>query len=258
MRDKPKVEVSSRIYLKFNETSNTVSNITILNFQCVKKCENNYNEIYNRCFRKGAIDDGEEEEEEFFSEASDDLMNSWHKILLTAFIAFLLSYGMLNLFRFAINYVIWIIFGSFIVLFGVCALVSLFYLEFLSCIVFLIFTAVGVAILFYYRTRIELTAELFKEASKALIEVPSLLIEPILTFLALILAFIVFIYFVIVIAASGDPVNKKNEDGTNHVMFEQDGGIAWAGFLNIVAFIWFTQFIIGCQHYVIAGEVYNI
>lgn len=243
MRAYPKTEVNGRAY----------SNITILEFKCVKNCQKDYQEHYNRCYKSKILN--EEEDEYFFTQVSEDLMSTWHKILATAFIAFLLSYGTLVLFRYAINYIIWIIIGSFIALFGVFAFILLFYLMILEAIVFGLITLVGVGIILYFRSRIELIADLFKETSKALIDVPSVLLEPILTFLSLILAFMPFVYFTIVIATAGDPVNVGNIDGSNHVIFEEDSGISFAGFLNVVAFVWFTQFILGCQHFVIAGKL---
>jgi hypothetical protein len=245
MRKRPKTEVRSQPF----------GNTTIIKFSCVEKCKNNSALFYNRCYEKNSDSFNEEKnDDQFLSNVSEDLMNSWHKIFITTFIAFLLSYAILMLFRYAINYVIWIVFGSFIVVFGICALTLWIQAKVLDAIIFSIFTAVGIFVIFYFRKRIQLIAELFKEASKALIDVPSILFEPLLTFASLLLAFILFVYFLIVIATAGNPVNIGNPDGSPHVIFVEDEGISIAGFLNIVAFLWFTQFIIGCQHFVIAGK----
>lgn len=244
MRKKPKTEVISEGF----------SNTTIIKFSCVERCKNNSFIIYNRCYEKNSNSlNDENDDEQFLTIVSEDLMNSWHKIFITTFIAFLLSYGTLMLFRYAISYVIWIVFGSFIVVFGICALNFWIQAQIQEGVIFTIFTGVGIFVICYFRKRIQLIAELFKEASKALIDVPSILFEPLLTFASLLLAFVLFVYFLIVIATAGNPVNVGHPDGTPHVIFAEDEGISLAGFLNIVAFIWFTQFIIGCQHFIIAG-----
>jgi solute carrier family 44 protein 1 (choline transporter-like protein) len=54
----------------------------------------------------------------------------------------------------------------------------------------------------------------------------------------LLVAIVVFIYFSLVIEST-----QKQTTGE------------WVHYVNIVAFIWFTQFIFGCQHFVIAGTI---
>jgi solute carrier family 44 protein 1 (choline transporter-like protein) len=126
----------------------------------------------------------------------------------------------------------------------------------MPAIVFTIITVVGILVLLYFRKRIKLIAQLFKEASKALIDVPSILFEPILTFLSLLFAIVPFVFFMIVIQSAGNATDSKNLDGSVQVEFREDGGVIFARIINLIAFIWFTQFILGCQHFVIAGKIF--
>lgn len=66
------------------------------------------------------------------------------------------------------------------------------------------------------------------------------------TFLALLISFIIFVLFLILIEASG-PDNDSNDAKPPILIISH--------IFNFVAFIWFTQFIFGCQHFIIAGTV---
>lgn len=43
-------------------------------------------------------------------------------------------------------------------------------------------------------------------------------------------------------------------DGSTQVTFQKDIGIVISRIINFIAFLWFTQFIFGCQHFVISGK----
>lgn len=47
---------------------------------------------------------------------------------------------------------------------------------------------------------------------------------------------------------------QKRENSTE-IVLQQDIFVRIARVLNIIAFIWFSQFLIGCQHFVVAGTV---
>lgn len=248
MRAKPKLELD---YELFNQ------NITIEHHACVKECRDGYREVFNRCLKFETNNDEENTEtsQDFFTELSEDLTKTWHKVLFSCLIAFVFSYIVLLLFRYAIEYVIWIIYGGFVALLSIAVIVSLYFNQIALAVILSIITIVAIIVLVWFRRRIKLVAKLFKEASKALVDVPTILLEPVLTFISLLLAILPFIYFMIVIHTTGDPIDIKNEDGTTHVTFKSGGGASFAHILNVIAFIWFTQFILGCQHFVIAGKV---
>jgi hypothetical protein len=234
------------------------TNLTLIKYKCVEKCPQNFIETFNRCVKSNVTVDFSG----FFTSVSQDLVILWPQILLSCVVAAIFSYILLILFRYAIEYIIWIIYIASVIALGAAAI--LFAVLFAqnggggllgASIVFAICTVVDILILIWFRKRIKLVAQLFKEASKALIDVTSILFEPILTFLALILAIAPFLFFIIVIETAGDFLDAKNLDGSTQVKLTQAGGIGFARFLNVVAFIWFTQFIYGCQHFVIAGKI---
>jgi solute carrier family 44 protein 1 (choline transporter-like protein) len=63
------------------------------------------------------------------------------------------------------------------------------------------------------------------------------------------------VYFTIIIQTAGKLTEGKALDGIFQARYEQDAGMGIAAVLNFIAFLWFTQFIFGCQHFVIAGTI---
>lgn len=251
----PKVLVETEVY-KYNQS--------ISRYKCVEKCQQNYVEVFNRCYKNEKGEKDEVDLQELSTKISQDLIKTWPKILLTCFIAFIFSYIMLILFRYAIEYIIWIIYIGFVVFIGGLAVVCWIWFAsstgeertsaMVGGIVCTILCLVSILILYWFRKRIQLVAALFKEASKALIDIPMILFEPILTFLSLMFSIATFVVFIILIQTAGKAMNTKNLDGSIHVSFVQDGAMSAANIVNIIAFIWFSQFIFGCQHFVIAGK----
>lgn len=201
-----------------------------------------------------------------------DLVHSWWPIFLSCGVAFVFSYIILLLFRFAIKYVIWVICFAVIALFALASFAMLVLYcnaangniaEEKTSTIYLIasgllavIAAVIGLLLFYFKTRIRLVIVLFKEASKALIDMPMLMFEPVLTFAALGFTWFLYFYFVIVIESSGNFVMKSDWMGKlSKVHFEKTPAMVIAQYLNEVAFLWFTSFILACQHFVTASAV---
>lgn len=258
-RNFPKLQVDTTVYRQ---------NLTISHFKCVERCPNGYMEIFNRCWKKDSNDkeDVDADFSSLFQEISQDLILTWPAIALVCVVAFIFSYILLILFRYAIKYIIWIIYIGFIVL--IAALAIGCWIGFatakdpeakpaflISAIMFSLFTAIAIIVLIWFRKRIRLVAQLFKEASKALIDIPTILFEPVLTFIALLLAFAPFLYFAIMIETSGKLESGTTLDGSFQAQYKHNFGVYAARYLNLIAFIWFTQFIFGCQHFVIAGTI---
>lgn len=254
MTSKPKLKVDEE------KLSN---NKTMLTFTCVEKCPSSYIEVVNRCLTTGA--ETEFDLSEFFNKVTKDLLIVWPQILVACFVAMAFSYVVLVLFRYAIEYIIWIIYIGFVSAFGIGAIYFLYLFATTDdedskiaaltfAIILILIMAIFIVLFLWFRKRIKLVAQLFKEASKSLIDVPAILFEPILTFVALLLAIAPYIFFLMLIGTAGDPVNQKKPNGDPQIIFQPDFGVVLAQFLNTVAFIWFTQFIFGCQHFVIAGE----
>jgi hypothetical protein len=135
----------------------------------LRECPDGYIEIANECIDDNGMID-----------MMIALKATWYYILIISFVAFVFSYVFLILFRHAAKYVIWVINIGFVVLvIGVailCAVIGA--IE--GAITFGIMGLILIGLLIYYRKRIALVAKLFKEASKALIDVPAVMFEPIL------------------------------------------------------------------------------
>lgn len=253
-------------------------NITDVHKKCVVKCEDykGYKTIVNRCFlfkgNETDFDDGAEATG-FLQAATEDLTNSWVAIALSCVVALIFSYILLVLFRYAIKYVIWVIYIGIIVILLIGAIVALvFYFHAKNssnindreaAIGFIIASAVLAVVavvigfvLFLFRKRIQMVIQLFKEASKALGDVPLLVAEPLLTFLTLSFTFVAFIYFAIVIESAGKLKVENDEYGKfAKADYEKNAAIYAAHGFNFVAFLWFTSFTFGCQHFVIASVI---
>lgn len=192
---------------------------------------------------------------------------------MMCFVALVFSYVLLMLFRYAIEYVIWIIsIGVLICLFaGTTKMLMLYSTANLSddlndqneakvylsiAIAFAIATFVFGLLLILLRKRIALVAQLFKEASKALADVPMIVVEPILTFVALVLALVTFVYFVLVILSAGTlEVRNDYEGNFRRVEYVVTPVMICAHVVNLIAYMWFTEFIVACQNFVIASTV---
>lgn len=99
---------------------------------------------------------------------------------MICFVAFCFSYICLILFRYAAIYVIWIINITCVGFVVFLALLCLYVNSPHEAAVMGILALVLIFLLIWFRKRIRLVAKLFKEASKALMDVPTLMFEPIL------------------------------------------------------------------------------
>ncbi|KAJ6641931.1 Choline transporter-like protein 1 [Pseudolycoriella hygida] len=249
-------------------------NVTITHSMCVRTCSDypGYIEIANRCFKAANASNSTPntiDSSELIHKISVDLLHSQLTVLVSCFVAVIFSYALLVLFRYAIKYVIWVIYIGLIVVLvaGAIAFIVLYFnakkqnLEspvglLIAAGIFAIFAIILGVVIFLFRKRIRLTIQLFKEASKALGDVPHIMIEPLVTFVPFSWATIAFLYLLIVIQTSGN-LEVKNDANGNFFKAEYvpDFGCIAAYYINIVAYIWFTQFIFGCQDFVIAGIV---
>ncbi|XP_037045587.1 choline transporter-like protein 1 isoform X2 [Bradysia coprophila] len=265
-----KVELPFTLVLYTKDPTNP--NNTISHSTCVKSCNSpEYVEIVNRCFlRSNGTDTSSVNDKAFLHTISNDLVHSWSPILISCVVALIFSYILLILFRYAIKYVIWVIYIGLIVLLVVGAIVfTVFYFKakssdpesqpagFLAVAGVLALLALILGfIIFMVRRRIRLVVQLFKEASKTLGDVPLIVLEPLLTFLAMGLATAAFLYFYVMIESSGKLKSENDENGKFFkALYVKDIGCHGAYYINLVAYIWFTQFILGCQHFVIASTV---
>lgn len=108
------------------------------------------------------------------------ILKTWHSIAMICFVAFCFSYICLILLRYAAIYVIWIINIACVCFVVFLASLCLYTRNTYEAAVMGILVLVLIFILIWFRKRIRLVAKLFKEASKALMDVPTLMFEPIL------------------------------------------------------------------------------
>lgn len=133
-----------------------------------------------------------------------------------------------------------------------------------------IITTMVLLLIFVMRKRIQLVIVLFKEAGKALAEMPLLLFEPILvqhkkprkldlknnnnnfqTFIALAIIISLWFYFAMWIASAG----FIEESRIYFIYYEKDFWMKFTRWYNLLGMFWLCQFVIGCQHMIVAGAV---
>lgn len=170
--------------------------------QCVERCKDipNYKTFLNRCI----LDKKDETSTQkllsktglfdFFQDVSEDLVTCWREVLYVCIASFAFSFLVLILFRYVVGFVVWIILFASVVATVVasCYLWSKYALYkrgedterertyLISAIVFSIVTVVIILIIIVMRKRVKLVIELFKEAGKAISDMPLLLLEPLL------------------------------------------------------------------------------
>ncbi|XP_022244407.1 choline transporter-like protein 1 [Limulus polyphemus] len=123
---------------------------------------------------------------------------------------------------------------------------------FVGAIFATIFTVIFLLIIIIMRKRIELVSALFKEAGKALATMPLLLFQPVVTFITL-AAIVVgwFVGYLYIHTAKDVTVDPE----TDYVTFHLTTFFRLMKWYHLFALFWFTQFVISCQHVVIAGAV---
>ena len=71
------------------------------------------------------------------------------------------------------------------------------------------------------------------------------------TFIALALVVAIWLFFSVWIESSGFLSDKGNEN----LYYKKDGAMKFTRWYNLFGLFWFIQFVVGCQHMVIAGAV---
>lgn len=160
---------------KYPKLIKTITKTTkIKRNKCVEKCPDDYIDTLNRCHKPGQKVDGLQETRKSFAD-------SWYLILIICFVAFVFSYICLLLYRYYAKYVIWIINIGFIIFTVALGSFFLFIMKDMKtglCIYLL--SLISIVALIIFRKEIALVAAIFKESSKALMDVPAIMFEPIL------------------------------------------------------------------------------
>ncbi|XP_077291052.1 choline transporter-like protein 1 [Arctopsyche grandis] len=275
-------DMSMKRLLVINSDAGSGKSPNNIHRECVESCdETHFKELINRCipnksskvvnsfFSKTGLSD-------FFQEVNEDLHLCWREMLYLCIIAFVFSVIILVLFRFVVGFVVWFVLIG-VSLTTVIATIFLWVTwtkerkklneisvenqDYISqrkvysylgyAILATVITFIILLVLLVMRKRIRLVIQLFKEAGKAIASMPLLLLEPILTFLTLCIVVSLWIYLSIWVESSGFLILNNNQSFN----YRKDVTMKITRWYNLFALFWFTQFIIGCQHMVIAGAV---
>ncbi|XP_065411653.1 choline transporter-like protein 3 isoform X3 [Chrysemys picta bellii] len=112
-------------------------------------------------------------------------------------------------------------------------------------------TMVLLSLIFVLRKRIQLTVQLFWVANKLISRVPSLLFQPLWTFVILIFF---WVFWVAVLLSLGTAGSAQVISG-GQVEYKILSGIRYMWWYHLVGLIWTSEFILACQQMTIAGAV---
>uniref|UniRef100_A0A8C4P1P9 Choline transporter-like protein n=1 Tax=Dicentrarchus labrax TaxID=13489 RepID=A0A8C4P1P9_DICLA len=115
-----------------------------------------------------------------------------------------------------------------------------------------IFTVILLIVMFFMRKRVALTISLFHVAGKVFIHLPLLVLQPVWTFLCLMLFWVYWIAVLLFLGTSGTPI-KNNSTGV--VEYEMQGPLQYLVWYHAVGLIWISEFILAFQQMTIAGSV---
>lgn len=205
-------------------------------------------------------------------EASRDLGTAWRELVYLLLIALAFSLAILFAFRFMVQWVVYmVLIGTILAGIGGSAYLWLaWYHEkklvdaheilednssmqsyLVYAIILSVITLITLLIVLVMRKRIALVMQLFREAGKAVYAMPVLLLQPIYTYLLMGLAVCACVYCMLWVESAGNIyLNKKN-----HIHFRKDALLITARWFNIFLFFVTCEFLLGCQHLVIAGAV---
>ncbi|XP_058128936.1 choline transporter-like protein 1 [Anopheles ziemanni] len=248
-----------------------------LHRMCVASCEEveGFKPFLNRCVRKNNPTEEVATRtglRNFFQEVSEDLEGCYREMLWLAAIAFLLSLLTLLLLRVLPGLIVWLVLAAVMVACTAGTLWLWFKWRYESeqlsasagdsarmrmnnwlyyAIAATVATLIVLLVILVMRKRIKLVVQLFKEAGKAIASMPFLLAEPVLTFVTIAAGIVLYVYFTVWIESAGMLVVESN----NSAKYVKDSTMLFTRWYNLLAFLWFSQFVIGCQHMVIAGAV---
>ncbi|KAK9892587.1 hypothetical protein WA026_020969 [Henosepilachna vigintioctopunctata] len=239
--------------------------------ECVSRCPNDTKPKFGICLPTDS-DSPNTDLISTLGEIGRAIAGGWWAILLSAVISCLFSFGALLLFRHAVNFVVWSILIGLIVALTVVS--GFFWYEFMLdsknsdhnsndirrstssnflslAIVFSVIVVFLVIVLACMVKRIKLIIALFEEASKALFEIPSLIVMPIYLSVLLTLMILGFTLLNFSMLMAG----KLTEIAPNYLSYSMDNLMILAIIYNFFFFTWLVQFVLDCQFFVVGGAV---
>uniref|UniRef100_A0A182VRR9 Choline transporter-like protein n=1 Tax=Anopheles minimus TaxID=112268 RepID=A0A182VRR9_9DIPT len=248
-----------------------------LHRMCVASCDEveGFKPFLNRCIRKNNPTEEVATRtglKNFFQEVSEDLEACHKEMLWLAVTSFVFSLLTLLLLRIIPGLIVWLVLLAVVLACTAGTIWLWFRWQYESeqlpeaaaesartrmnswlyyAIAATIVTLLVFLVILVMRKRIKLVVQLFKEAGKAIASMPFLLAEPILTFTTIAVVIVLYVYFTVWIESAGMLVVESN----NSAKYMKNSTMLFTRWYNLFAFLWFCQFIIGCQHMVIAGAV---
>ncbi|CAH1737485.1 choline transporter-like protein 1 [Aphis gossypii] len=271
-------DMTNKPFLKIDAPIYKVADLKYVKRECVEKCSDykDYHEFLHRCIPKGnesTINNILKNSTigSLFQEVTQDLQHTKWDIIYLCIFAFISSLVIVFLIRFVAGIVVWfVLIGVVVVSISTSIFLWVTWKQksdseikdqvaeqdvntyFAFALIATISTIIILLIIVAMRSRIALVVQLFKESGKAIQSMPLLLVQPIVTFLFLCLAIILWSYFAVLIQASGSPAF---EPLSHNVYYKKDQLMKFARIYNILVLVWVIEFIIGCQHMIIAGSV---
>lgn len=170
--------------------------------QCVERCDAipNYTTFLNRCVLNKKDETSTQKLlsktglVSFFTDVSEDLATCWREVLYVCIASFAFSFVVLILFRFVVGFIVRIVLLASVVasIVATCFLWSKYALYkkgedtdrertyLIAAIISTLVSVVIILVIIVMRKRVKLVIELFKEAGKAISDMPFLLLEPLL------------------------------------------------------------------------------
>ncbi|KAJ3447974.1 choline transporter-like (slc family 44) [Anaeramoeba flamelloides] len=256
-------------------------------------CKYNSTSYVRRCFpvfSSGDKSDDEEKTEEQVSkswsstgklaQAMGDVVQAWYVILVSAFVAFVLSFVWLWLLKQFAGFMVWFTVVAFFFVLG--GITFFFYLQYqksnekyesdtsiegskTNSRVFLAFTFVGIGIfvitfclIIFLRKKINLVIQIIKEAAKAIQASKFVVFFPIATFIALLCLYAWWVPVAIFMMAAGSPTLELDEiDGEEFYKldYENDKSTNYATIYHFFGLLWTNAWIIGITQITIAGTI---
>ncbi|XP_071954060.1 choline transporter-like protein 1 isoform X2 [Antedon mediterranea] len=245
--------------------------------------------VFNRC-----IPDNVKELGKSFLETALEILNSnqyitkivadlymarW-AILGMCGLAFVFALAMVFLIRFVASFIVWIIYAVAIGSSGaVTVLLWYTYVQrkkdmegfgemvpdsikedvrafLIYSIIATVFFVVLLLVILVMRKRVAFAVELLNQAGKGLIAMPLLLIQPVWTFIALLLFFAYWCVVMLFLSVTGKPIQYNNTiNGEMHVEYQEGELISYFWWYHVIGLIWIAEFILACQQFVIGACV---
>lgn len=141
-----------------------------------------------------------------------------------------------------------------------------------------VFTVILLLIVLVLRKRVHILVKLFREAGSCVRSMPLLMLQPLWTFICLALFFVFWVAALLALATayyptknevvglsvlvsepSSDQLPAEQQNIINKVVtfvnFNESSWVQYTWWYHVVALVWISEFILGCQQMVIAGAV---